>query len=186
MSWVDIKVSYQNSKRKINNYIHKKSIIEEKGNDDHVELQISREIKRDLIETENMIDQKILYEFKAFSIQDIENSKLKETEMKIIEYRIKNKYTFKKISELLSMSQSSVFEAFKNGKKKIEKYKKLNSSKEKNKNRLSNQEKNIYKLMEEGKTNNQIASELNITPGNVRKQRSKINKKLGVTKNPNK
>lgn len=180
---MEIKCSCNKSRKSINKFIDNKKNIKNKTIYDVVDLEIAREIRRDLIKTERNLERKVLYEFNAFTKEDIVNSKLTEKEIRILEYRVKNKYSYKKISEILNIAQSSIFETFENAKTKIEKYKKL-SEKDQEMSKLSQQQKKIYKLLKKGKGNIEIAKTINTSPGNVRKQRSIINKKLSVTKKP--
>jgi DNA-binding NarL/FixJ family response regulator len=185
-SWLDTKVSYCDSRRAMNKFINKIAKKENKTIYDVVDLEKTREMKRELIKTEEEIEKKILYSgFDAFSDEDIKNSKLTEVELRVMNYKCKKHYSFREIAIEFNWTPSTVFEIYENAKKKIEKYKKLRKE-NKVLNVLTTQQKNIYKLIKEGKNNMEIASELRISIGSVKKQKNRMENKLkGLTKYPN-
>lgn len=183
-SWMEMKVGYLESRKKISKHINKKNKQENKDNYDVVDLEIAREIRRNMTRTLDDLEKKTMYEFNAFSLKDIRNSKLTKDELKVLKYRIEHHYTYEKISEILSKSQSSIFEIYKNAQKKIQKYVSLNN-REKNTYRLSNQQKKVFTLIEQGKTNKQIAEALGISINTVKVQKNRIKKILRrVNKKP--
>lgn len=180
-NWIEIKESYKESSKKINKFIQNKNIIPNKNIHDVVDLEIAREMKRDLTKTTKNLERKVLYEFNAFSLEDIKNSKLTKREVEILEYRVKNHYTFEKISVILNTKQSSIFKSYTSAKEKIERYRRMNV-KEKKLSKLSPQQNRIHELLKKNKTNREIAHEINTTIDNVKKQKKKIKEKLGGTK----
>ncbi|MCT4564990.1 MAG: hypothetical protein N4A68_11860 [Maledivibacter sp.] len=182
-SWMDIKCSCKASRKRVNEFIDKKSSIENKTIYDVVDLEIAREISRDLKNTEKELDNKILYEFDSFALEDIKNSKLTDREIEVLEFRVKQHYSYERISQIFNVSKSCVYEIFLNAKKKIEKYKKIDVS-EKELNKLSPQQIQIYKLINQNKTNREIAEAIHTSVDNVKKQKRKINIKLVGTKKP--
>jgi DNA-binding NarL/FixJ family response regulator len=177
-SWLDTKVSYYDSRRKMSTFINKTA---KKGNrtiHDVVDLEKAREMKRELVKTEEEIEKKILYSgLDAFSDEDIMNSNLTELEIKILDYKCKEHYSFGEISEKLNIPKSTVFKTYVNAKEKIEKYNKLKKE-NRELNILTFQQKEIYKLLKEGNSNCQIATQLNTSVQNIKNQKRKISMKL--------
>ncbi|SHK61269.1 helix-turn-helix transcriptional regulator [Paramaledivibacter caminithermalis] len=179
-TWMDMKISCKESKRSLNKSIEKLESKNEKTIYDIVDLDIEREMRRDVAEAQKIIEQKLLYEFNTLSEEDIRNARL--TEKEVLVARLRQSKTIREIAGELGCFVNNIFEIYKSALKKIERYRRLKDT-EKILSNLSPQQRTIYKLLKQNKSNNEIAKELCTTSANIRKQKSIINKKIKCYQN---
>jgi DNA-binding NarL/FixJ family response regulator len=178
-SWVELHVEYKESWRKVDEYragrrqkdAACRTALEE------TELELLGSMKSDLEETVRELRRKTLYEFGALNEDDLENPILTERQREVA--RLRQKYSCTEVASMLELEPSTVFRAYKQAIRKIEKYKE--KEKEGIPPELSPQQSRIYILYKRGIKPRAIAERIGTSYGNVRKQLSLIRNVTGIT-----
>ncbi|NSW92615.1 MAG: response regulator transcription factor [Firmicutes bacterium] len=179
-SWVELCVEYKESCRKVNdyrtdlkgqNYAKGRTVLEK------VELELLGSMMSDLEEAVRELRRKTLYEFGALNEDDLENPILTERQREVA--RLRQKYSCTEVASMLELEPSTVFRAYKQAIRKIEKYKE--KEKEGIPPELSPQQSRIYILYKRGIKPRAIAERIGTSYGNVRKQLSLIRNVTGIT-----
>lgn len=183
-NWSELLFSYKNSRLPLEEFISEEKQVHKKnvGIDKVVSLEIARSMKRDLLEIEKELQSRIMYAMNSMKQEDMKAAGLTVKEIKIASLR--QEYSNARVAEILSVDKSYVWRAYQSAVEKVLKYKILRQN-EKVLYRLSPQQKEIVKLLDQGKSQKEILDILGITLNNLKMQKNKIKKKLGVPKTVN-
>lgn len=178
LTWVDVYFQNKDAQHKLKEYDH--VLVEHLKEETNILAVVDREIisniNGELNENIKVAQERMLYEFNAYSENDIKQSKLTKREQLVLKHKMTIN-RFIEIDRILGLSPSSSYIAYESAIKKIIKYRKK-SDEEKSLSLLSEQQVNIYNLLVSGYKNKEIAKLLEITPQVVKTQKSRI-KKLG-------
>ncbi len=180
-TWMD--VLYQNKELLSSLNVYDATLKEElQLNHENTIGQVQREvvgsIKSEIKDNIKDAEERILFEFQAYTEDDIINSKLTERETKVLRLRMIHDRCIT-VAEILKVEPQSIYKSYLIGIKKIKKYRKYKTAGEDRLNRLSTQQLSIYRFIQEGYKNKEIAKQLTLTPAVVKTQKSRI-KKLGL------
>lgn len=183
-TWSELLFSYKNSRLPLEEFISEEKQVHKKnvGIDKVVSLEIARSMKNDLLETEKELQSRIMYAMNSMKQEDMKDAGLTVKEIKIASLR--QEYSNARVAEMLSVDKSYVWRAYQSAVDKVLKYKIIREN-EKVLYRLSPQQKEIVKLMDQGKSHQEIVNELGITSKNLTTQKQKIKKKFGKPKTVN-
>ncbi|MBA1336481.1 MAG: hypothetical protein HPY66_2916 [Firmicutes bacterium] len=177
-SWVELHVEYKDSCRKVDDYrTGLKGQNDAKGRTvlEEVELELLGSMKSDLTEAVRELKKRTLYEFGALNKDDLENSILTERQREVA--RLRQNHSCTEVASMLELEPSTVFRAYKQAIRKIEKYKE--KEKEGIPPGLSPQQEKVYRLYQQRKTRREIAESLNISINSVKTHLRLIKKKAG-------
>jgi DNA-binding NarL/FixJ family response regulator len=171
--WMDIHIEARKDHRAIRGYIQKKG-IDVKDTSDKVNIEIAREIERDMKEKVAKTSELTRYEFASISEEDIAKAGLTDRQREVVELR--QYLTSQEIADKLNMSTQRVYELYTISIDKIKKYKeKINRDIPIG---LTKQQIPIYKLYKEGLKPADIARELCTSTNNIYYQINQIKKIL--------
>lgn len=180
-TWMDILDQNKEVLSSLNTYdteLKDELLSNHKNTNTQVQREIVGSVRSEIKDNIKEAEKRILFEFRAYSNEDIINAKLTERETEVLRLRmIHNRCII--VSEILNVDPQSVYKSYLSGIKKIKRYRGYKAAGEDSLNRLSSQQLSIYRLIKDGFKNKQIADQLSLTPAVVKTQKSRI-KKLGL------
>ena len=178
LTWIDVYFQNKDAQRKLKEYdqVLVEHLKEEKDILAVVDRETISNMNSELNENINVARDRILYEFNAYSEDDIRQSKLTKREQLVLKHKMTIN-RFIEIDKILGLAPSSSYIAYESAIKKIKNYRKKNS-KEKELNLLSEQQIQIMKYREDGYSEEEIAIFLNTSNEVIATQLWRINKIL--------
>lgn len=173
-SWIDIHTEYKESNKKINELKKRRTGTGLLA--DEVDCQNAGSMIGELSSTIKELKNRSLYEYRTMSADDIDNPIYRLTPRQREILKLRQKYSFKVVSDILHIDQSTAYNIFKSAIRKVEKTKLKERTGEVVE--LSSQQNEVLELINMGLKNKEIALRLSISENTVKVQKNRLKKRL--------